>query len=197
MFAAISSPAHAGWRPPKPRPAPAMPRTPSSASIRSRAAAAPRAASTNEAFLFARYSPPQYDASIPVVAFARSCVSLIVPGMRSHQAVTSIRRGRFPSNLERLRATSACRARLWSRRLPAGRKHWPSPMSCSTRGETLMKKFSLSWIALMTCLAIVGLSASGCAQTISGAMGDVSTPSVAVPPCHRAPSPAPGCTGGG
>jgi hypothetical protein len=32
-------------------------------------------------------------------------------------------------------------------------------------------KLSLSWIAVITCLAIVGLSAGGCSQTTSGAMG--------------------------
>jgi hypothetical protein len=64
---------HDPLRPPSPAPKPS--RSP--------------AAAPSETFLFLRHSPPQYDASIPVVAFGRSCVSLLIPGIQPHQAVTS------------------------------------------------------------------------------------------------------------
>src|SRR5215471_13346386 len=54
-------------------------------------------------------------------------------------------------------------------------------------------KLSLSWIAVITCLAIVGLSAGGCSRTTSGAMADVSKPSIDMPRCYRAQSPVRGC----
>jgi hypothetical protein len=76
-------------------------------------------------------------------------------------------------------------------------------------------KFSPPRIAVMTCLATVGLGAGGCFQ-LDEAMGSVRKssifdpnatrltpplplprPTIDVPWCYRAPSPAGGCVGGG
>jgi hypothetical protein len=119
-----------------------------------------------DTILFAAVCTRHRAKSISGIAFSQIRVSLINPGMRSHQAVPSTGErqwGRFLYR-KRLRATAAC---------CAGQRDLRSP---ATREETSVRKFRLSQIAVMTCLAIVGLSACGCSQTTSEVKSDVSKP---------------------